>query len=846
MKEKVEEVEERSTVEESFQQRFLELTPEPFLEQKLIQYGYLLFRHPSSDFESMRHLPIGPDYVLGPGDTLILRIFGNFFAEYELKIDRDGKINVPEVGPLELRGFTFREARSVIEEHIKSYYSGIRVTVTMGDLRSIFVHIIGEVKRPGIHELDSLSTVIQALFSSQGPNRYGSMRDIRILRDNEIISRFDLYDFLLEGDLKKDLRLQDNDVVFVPTIRGLVAIGGEIKRPGIYEHSQDMRLSDLLELAGGLTSTAFLKNIKVERVLDNEEMILLVIKVDDLETFAGSEDDIYLKDSDLIFIDTITTHRMPKRQAFVTISGNIARPGDFHFSPGMTVSDLIQEAGGVLPETLFERGEIWRFLSSNTRQVIPFAVQEALDGKEGQNLPLQEWDQVRIYAHYDVVPEKMVGIKGEIHKPLFIELLEEEEQPVEDEQEEEGHPQQQQPIDDEEEEEGPYWFSFVEGMTLRDLLFRGHEPTEDAYLQRAELFRHRKDALREVISVDLRQVLSGEYDLQLKAGDLLYVYSMDWVFPVQTVEIFGAVEAPGEYERYQDMHVSDLIFQAGGLKREAYLDAVEIYRPGYGEPDGPLLITTSIRGIKEAIYGIETFPGDIPLQEGDRVFIRTHIEEKEVRTITLVGEVNLPGEYILQPDERLTSVIERAGGLTSMAYPFGAVMTREMNKKQQQEFLMDFVSYQRQSILEERARIGQLPLTTQEREEQKQILDYQEQALELMRARMPKGRILFDLETALADDNSLHNMKLHHQDHLFIPPQPQVVMVMGEVFNPESILFEPGRDLNDYLFQVGGITPRGDAEQIYILKANGRVETNFTGFGPLDEGDMIVVPAKTP
>lgn len=798
------EAEEAKTIEKGFQQRFLDLATEAFAHQRLTQYGYLLFERPLTEFAALQNLPIGPSYILGPGDSLIIRIYGNVHAEYELMMDRDGKVNIPEVGPIELWGLTFREARVVLEDHVKSYYAGIRVSVTMGELRSIFVHVMGEVNRPGIHELSSLSTVIQALFSTRGPTRLGSLRDIRVLRDHKVISTFDLYDFLQEGRLEKDIRLQDEDVVYVSTIRDLVAIGGEVKRPGIYEKTEDLRMSQLLELAGGLTPNAFLRNIKVERIMKNEERVLLEFDIHDLSTFAGSEEDLYLQDSDVVFIDSIVTHRMPERGTFVTITGNISRPGDYKLLDGMTVKDLVDEAGDILPETLFYRGEIWRFLSSKTRQVIPFDVQKALEGDPEHNLELKEWDHLRIYADYDILPDDMVEVKGKVNRPDR--------------------------------------YKFVEGMTLRDLLFRGHEPADNAYLKRAELFRYRQDDLREVISVDLRKVLSGEDDLLLKPGDLLYVYSIDWVFPTQKVHIDGAVHNPDSYELYQDMRLSDLIFLAGGLKKEAYLDAVEIYRPSYGVQEGPTLISVRIAGFQDAIQGVEIHGDDVLLQEGDRVYVRRHITDTRVRKITLLGEVNLPGEYTLKQGEKISSVIERAGGLTLMAYPFGALMTRESIKKEQQKFIKDFVNYQRQRLEEERARLSERTLTTVEREERKKALDHQERALDLMLAQMPEGRIVFDLESALHQEDSPHNLILRNQDTLLIPPLPQVVIVMGEVYNPEAVVHVPGEEYSFYLDQLGGITPRGDKENIYILKANGQVENQYTGLGPLQQGDMIVVP----
>ncbi|HXK45637.1 MAG TPA: SLBB domain-containing protein, partial [bacterium] len=293
------------------------------------------------------------------------------------------------------------------------------------------------------------------------------MRKIRLLRGNQVVDVVDLYKFLLEGQKTQDYRLFSNDVIFVPPIGPVSGIAGYVKRPGVYELSGKTKISDLIAIAGGMIPTAYINRLQVERIKEHEKRILLDLEFKDVSELEHSANNLVLQDGDLVLIYPI----LPYKRGWVAIEGNVTRPGEYQFVEGMSISDLIKKAEGVLPE-FYERAEILRFVSEHTRQPITFNLEKLLKGDKNEDLPLKEWDIVKIYSLYDIYPEPIVEIRGNVHKP------------------------------------GAY--RFIEGMKVSDLLFRGENPTVEAYLERAELYRIRKDKTREMKVINLKEILDGK------------------------------------------------------------------------------------------------------------------------------------------------------------------------------------------------------------------------------------------------------------------------------------------------------------------------------------------------
>ena len=796
-----------SPIVENFAKRFADLTPETYKRQKLEFFGYEFFQG-FPEIKDIYPPLVFPDYRIIPGDRLLIQVTGNLVKQYEVEVDQKGQIFIPDMGVTTVWGLTLSEARKVVADFVNSFFMGSEVYVALIDLQTFPVWVVGSVGKPGMYLVSGASTLLEVLARAGGIPAPGSLRNIQLFRNGQLIASLDLYEFFHQGKEAANFRFQPGDVISVPLYKGYVGIGGEIKRPGIYEIREGTRLSGLIDIAGGVTPLASPRHIKIERIKEGGERDLLEVSCPDFADLCKPETDIILQDGDLVIIANALAYRTPERIS-VEIQGNVAKPGDFELTAGMTLKDLVEKAGGLLPETILDRVEIWRFISQSTRQILSVNLQKALEGDPEHNLVLEKWDIVKVYAQRDIFPEPRVEIAGEVNNPGT--------------------------------------FVLSPGMTLRDLLFLGKEPTERAYLERAELFRMKRGELREVLPVNLKRILDGEENVELLPGDALQVYSVDWVFPKEEVYISGEVERPGAYELFRGMKLSDLIFQSGGLKKEAYAKAVELFRFQYGTMAKPVVITIDVsewfskegRPLRK-----DQYPGDVLLKAGDRVFVRSHVYHSVIRKVTVSGEVALPGEYLLRPGETIASLLKRAGGLTEFSYPFGAVLIRERVRNQQKRMIADFVSYERQRIFEERAKIISSVFPEEEKSRKLAALDFREKALDLLEARVPEGRIIFDLDAVLQDESSVHNLLLEEGDSLTIPRRPGVVTVIGEVFSPCAPVYQPEQGLEFYLRLAGGITSRGDKENIYIIKANGVVETRNTGYTAIKEGDIIVVPPR--
>ena len=375
---------------------------------ELRQFGYSVFSNPISTFAPVQDVPVGPDYMLGPGDDLLIHIWGS--TQYQLiqSVDRNGEINLPNVGPLRVWGLTYKDAGELIGQQLSRYYRGIKTSITMGRLRSLNVYVVGEVCQPGSYTVSSLSTLTNALFAAGGPVKLGSLRNVTLKRNHHTVGTIDLYDFLLGGDKTRDFRLQSGDTIFVPPIGPVAAIKGEVKRPAIYEINETMHVSDLIEMSGGTTYQGYLKRVQVIRTKSNSrEVIDLDLTVSETN---GNSSDIALRDGDLVTI--LPTD--PRIYNTVRLVGAVKYPGEYEYKPGMRLSQLIRE-NAVLPEAYLERIEIARVKENFAAEILDINLKQAWAGDEGQNILLKELDQITIRSEYRI--PWVVILEGEVKRP---------------------------------------------------------------------------------------------------------------------------------------------------------------------------------------------------------------------------------------------------------------------------------------------------------------------------------------------------------------------------------------------------------------------------------------------
>ncbi len=378
--------------------------------QRLRQFGYDVFQLPASTFAPVEDVPVGPDYVLGPGDSLTIYVWGlveNVFTE---EINRNGEIFIPRVGTLKLWGLSFEKADELIREQLSRAFTGFQVSVTLGRLRTIRVFVVGELTRPGAYTLSALSTVTNALFAAGGPSKQGTLRGIRLLRNNQPVTELDFYDFLLRGDKSHDVRLESGDTVFVPTLGPVVGLAGNVNRPAIYELKGETQATDLLAMAGGVSPGGYLQRLQLERYRANTDRVIQDFSLLDFTQRGLREGNPTLRDGDLLRILPV----FPRIYNTVRLEGSVKRPGGYELRPGMRLGDILTP-DEVLPEAFLERAEIVRLKEDLSTEVIPFSVREVFAGQTAANLELRSQDRVVIKSEFR--PGGFVDVTGQIKRP---------------------------------------------------------------------------------------------------------------------------------------------------------------------------------------------------------------------------------------------------------------------------------------------------------------------------------------------------------------------------------------------------------------------------------------------
>jgi protein involved in polysaccharide export with SLBB domain len=417
------------------------------LGRELPLYGYNLFRNVPSTFAPLDRIPVTSDYVIGPGDELVIRAWGQVDIDYRVTVDRNGAISIPRIGNINVAGMKFQELQPYLKSAVGRVFANFDLNVTMGQLRSIQVFVVGQASRPGTYTVSSLSTLVNAVFASGGPTLKGSMRRIQLRRGNRLITEFDMYDLLLKGDKSKDMQLLPGDVIYIPPTGQLAAISGSVNTPAIYEIKGRARLADLIELAGGLNITADGQKVAVERIVDRKTR-----RVEDLQLDRqGLAREIH--DGDLVQVLPLS----PRFDNAVTLKGNVAVPARVPWREGLRIKDIVPDREAlIVPDYYLRRnfairadaaarvtGQVEERLRTDVRRtlaevnwdyavierlnftdvttlLIPFNLGKAvLEGDPQHNLPLQPGDVITIFSKDDIrVPvakqNHFVRLEGEV------------------------------------------------------------------------------------------------------------------------------------------------------------------------------------------------------------------------------------------------------------------------------------------------------------------------------------------------------------------------------------------------------------------------------------------------
>ena len=650
-------------------------------------FGFQLFNSENLSFEPAVNIAIPQNYILGIGDQISISVWGASQTRYQMTINKNGSIIIPDIGPLFLSGNTFEKGQALIKSKLMSIYSGMAgqfpntwAEVSLGEIRSIKINVIGEINAPGTYTLPATASAFNALYLSGGPNENGSFREIKLIRDGATFKIIDIYDFLINSDPDANVQLREEDILFVPTYLARVEMDGEVKRKGFFEIKNTETLSDLIRFAGGFGDKAYTDALTILRN-NNKEREVKTVRNSEFSKFP-------IQNGDFIKADSIL-NRFSNR---VAIAGAVFHPGNYELTHGMMLSELIRKADGLREDAFMNRGVINRLKEDQSPQIISFDVKELLKGNG--DIELKREDKVLINSIFDMRESRTIAIAGELMKPAS--------------------------------------YSYQENMTLGDLIFKAGGFKEGADLSVIEVSRRLSYEQAAKVTDKMNEIFqfSITRDLQLTAADAAF-----------------------------KLHPFDVVF----VRRA----------PGFRD-----------RG-----------------------------------TFVISGEIAYAGQYaISDKNERISDAIKRAGGLIPGAYANGATLSRTYK------------------------------LSTAEIEKKKQLMKMDttlKESLVILPKSYPVG---IELNKILENPGSNIDLLLQPGDEINIPQELQTVKVSGSVMNPLALTFQKKIKLQSYINMAGGYSDQAIPSKTYVIYPNGNTATTkgfiFRNNPRLTPGAEIIVPKK--
>ena len=623
-------------------------------------FGRDIFYSSNLTFEPSINIATPTDYRLGPGDQVVIEVWGASEANIVQKVTPDGYISIPDVGPIAVNGLTVQAASNRIRAKLSKIYSGMKtanvdlstnVKVSLGQIRTIQVNIMGEVARPGTYALSSFSTVFHALYKAGGVSPIGSLRNIKVVRGGRTVATIDVYDYILQGRSHTDIRLQEGDVILASPYEALVMIQGKIKRPMYYEMKNSESIATLINYAGGFSDDAYASSITVERSNAKERTICTVDEM--------HYNDFKMKDGDVVSIGAI----LDRYDNRVEIKGAVYRPGSYAIGQDIrTVRDLILKADGLLEEAFTNRGVLHRENPDRKLEIISVNIKGILDGTE-PDIALQKNDALFIPSIYDLEAKGTLEINGEVFAPGI--------------------------------------FPFAANTKLEDLIIMAGGLTEAASTVRVDVTRRFTDnkstkkqkEISETYTFSVKDgfVIEGEQGFILEPYDQVFVRRSPGYTPKINVTINGEVEFEGNYAlNERNERLSDVIKQAGGLTEFAYLEGARLERQltyeehlqakelmammvSNNKVDGndSIIVPEVTRTYPVGINLVEIMKNphsaiDPVLHDGDVIII-----PQLMTTVSISGSVRKPNSIVYDPKKDLKDYISEAGGYAERARKSG-------------------------------------------------------------------------------------------------------------------------------------------------------------------------------
>ncbi len=609
-------------------------------------FGFQLFNSENLTFEPPVNIPTPQNYVLGIGDQLLITVWGASQITYQLTVDQNGAISIPDLGPVHISGMEFSKAQELIKKRLIAIYNGMSglnpntyAEISISGLRSIKINVIGEVMAPGTYTLPATASAFNALYLSGGPNENGSFRNIRLIRDNKTIKTIDVYDYLINGNTINNIQLREQDIIYIPTYEKRIDAIGAFKRTGLFELTEKENLPDLIRYLGGFNDNAYHAQLSLTRITGKEKKIIDINQsvFDSFVPFNG----------DIISAGTI----IDRYENRVNISGAVFRPGTFELTPGLTLSMLIANAQGVREDYYSNRGLIIRLQEDLSPKTISFNVNEIVQGKT--DIALQREDQVIIEDIFNMRQKRIVRISGQILRP--------------------GE------------------FEYTDDLTLKELIFKAGGFTEAASQSYIELARRHTyeeasqitDEIVKLYQFDIDRELNLDTESEkfhLQPFDYIYVRRAPSYHEQRTVTITGEVRYPGDYSiSSKNERISDLIVRAGGFTSNAFIKGARMERVNrqlalgqeairYGSVD--TLLTKAAKQLNNEqlelrLEEILSKPGtiyDYILRDGDRIIVPEISQE-----VRIFGEVLNPIGMAYEEGRNVKYYINHSGGFSQKA-----------------------------------------------------------------------------------------------------------------------------------------------------------------------------------
>ena len=647
---------------------------------KLQAFGYDLFAGEPTSFESTARVPVSPSYILGPGDTVQVLFYGKLNESHDLEINRNGSVDFPQLGPVNLAGMTFSDAKSVLKRRISEEMIGVEASISLGELRSMQVFMLGEAYKPGTYTISALSTITNALFLSGGFSDIASLRNLQLKRAGKVVSKLDLYDLLLHGDTSGDAQLQSGDTIYIPTVKNTASINGEVRRAAIYELKDQVTAEQLVELAGGLKSRAFVKSARIYRVGNSGFMNILDV---DLSTSKGKNTQI--ENGDRLEIDG----SVERQEMTVTLTGHVHFPSASLWREGLRVSDVIKNINNLKPNADLDFALIHRELPP-IGKVEPLFVdlRTALsDPASSANIKLLPRDKLTIFSNGNNRAEQLAGLVEQLRL-----------------QSRSGEMTQVATISGTVRSSGIY--PLTKDMTLTQLIAAAGGLNEGAYTQVVELSRYdftdQEKAGADHFSITLSEAMADPAkDPKLQPYDVISVRTIPEFREVLGINLNGEVRFPGFYRFKRGETLSQVIKRAGGLTELAHIDAAVFTRQQLRDQEQKQLQDLSkrlrsdlaatdlevandgkssvkdnsaeiLRALKETnalgrlvldLYGIlDGTVDDVMLKDGDQLVIPEYRQE-----VSVLGEVQHSSAHLFNRRLDIDDYIDLSGGVNTHA-----------------------------------------------------------------------------------------------------------------------------------------------------------------------------------